>query len=164
MKKTIIKNKRNIISGPQDPTTNQIHRIMIEKPYNWHSVKELCDIVFGEYTKSHDTAIREAIRKIRLNADWFCLIISSRKGYKVCENREEFKSWRSGVIAAFETDLDVLAISDWKSQHDENMRMTETEYQCPVYEAIKDRPPVPQIQPPINYNIRIDGQVAMELN
>ena len=161
-----MRNDKNIISGPQDPVTNHIHRLMVQKPYRWYQVKELCAIVYPdkEFTKSLDTSIRESMRKIRLNADWFCLIVSGRKGYKVAENKEEYKNWRSGVMEAFNTDLDVLEISDWKSRHDENYRLTDTEYQCPVYEAYKDEPPVPQIQPPIKFNIEMNGQVAMELN
>lgn len=160
-----MRNEKNIVSGVQDPVTNHIHRLLTEKPYRWYQVKEIAAIVFSgcEFTKSIDTAIRESIRKIRLNADWFCLIISGRKGYKVAESREEYRAWRGGLIEAFNTDLDVLEISDWKSSHDENLRMTDTEYQCPVYESIKDKPPVPQIQPPVQFTIQVNGQVSMEL-
>ncbi|OHE41499.1 MAG: hypothetical protein A2Y16_05515 [Tenericutes bacterium GWF2_57_13] len=159
----MIRNKKNIVFGPQDPITNEVHRLMIWQPYRWYQVKDISMIVFGEYNESHDTAIREAIRRVRLNADWFCLVLSSRKGYKVAESRAEYKAWRGSVIEAFNTDLDVLELCDWKSIHDENLRMTDTEYQCPVYESIKDAPPIPQLQPPITYNIQTNGQVSAML-
>lgn len=160
-----IRNKKNIIRGTQNPLTNLIHRTMIQKPYRFYQVKELCRIVFPDkdFTKSQDTAIREAIRKIRLNADWFCVIISGKEGYKVVESRKEYADWRSGFVRSFETDLDVLDMSDWKIDHDENLRITETKEQNPVYESIKNEAPKLKAPKSDLYNIADDGQLTLNL-
>lgn len=138
---------------------------MIEKPYRSYQVRDLCRIVFPdkEFTKSQDAAIREAIRKIRLNADWFCVITSGRDGYKVVESRKEYDDWRAGFVRAFETDLDVLDMSDWKIDHDENLRITETKEQNPVYESIKNEAPKSTTPKSELYNIADSGQLTLNL-
>ena len=113
----------------------QVHDRILEKPIRWHSVPELCMHFYGDHNPTLDRQLREVCREVAMSPVFHKIIISGNKGYKAAETREEFKSYRSGLRNTYRSLQDRLRAIDYKSLHDDNMKLPLGEYDTNVYEA-----------------------------
>jgi hypothetical protein len=111
------------------------------KAGQWLSVESLCLAFFDDYKPSLDTQMREIVREVRQSQTFHKIIISGTKGFKVCENKEEYEHYRATEIKRLKAAKENIDAIEYKAKHDDFMRLPLGKNDKPVYESfLKDTP------------------------
>ena len=124
------------------PIVNAVHDYITKfKAGQWLSVEALCLAFFDDYKPSLDTQMREIVREVRQSQTFHKIIISGTKGFKVCENKEEYEHYRATEIKRLKAAKENIDAIEYKAKHDDFMRLPLGKNDKPYYEAmIKDTP------------------------
>jgi len=122
----------------QDSLTYRVHDFLLQEPSIWHSVKDLCEEFFGEFTKAHDTAIREAIRKQSIDGTLQTIIISGSKGYKVAESQEELDQYIGTMVNTIDAYSKRLRSIIRKGRNHNQMKLQLGKYDSPIVQSIME--------------------------
>ena len=109
----------------------------------WLSVKALCEHFFPEqgHTPSNDTAMRNAVAEVCKSDLFHSIIVSTHKGFKVCETQDEYIRYRASMLETFNAILDRIHAVEYKAKHDDFARLPLGENDETIYKAIKKKRP-----------------------
>jgi hypothetical protein len=120
-----------------EPIIYKIHDLICSHPGKWYSTEDLCRLIYGDYSPSLDTAMREIIREISLDEILQTIIISGKQGFKAAQNDDEVEQYLNTALTTACSHFDRYWTIRRKYGRDLQMKLPIGKYDSLTYEAVK---------------------------
>ena len=127
----------DIETKKHEPIVYKVHDLICSRPIKWYSTEDLCRKVYGDYSPSLDTAMREIIREISLDELFQTIIISGKQGFKAAQSDKEVEQYLSTALTTACSHFDRYWTIRRKWGRDLQIKLPIGKYDSMTYKAIK---------------------------